>query len=155
MTPKDAVNRLLEAEGGPLSVVGYRVGNLDSIHKRGIFFSLDRAGAEAYASLHPDMEVKAYQIELGNCLRARHQNDVIQLFFKKTYGDFHDHHSRRLKNSVEGGRQVDREVMKAAMKAGYDGIYYSNPAPPAKQEVTVFDPSSVSEIGDISSGKDA
>jgi hypothetical protein len=130
---------LKESDGEPLDVIAYRVGELDDFHGRGIYFSLDKEGAESYASLHPEKAVLAYRLRLNNVLRARHQNDVIQRFFKKTYGQFHDHHNHRLRDGVKAGRHVDGLIMREVKKAGYDGIFYSNPAPPAKQEVGIFD----------------
>lgn len=124
-------------ELGSISVTAYRVGGKDKFG-RGTFYSGDRAGAEAYVSLHPGEEVQEYQLRLKNVLLAGHQNDVSKLFFKKTYGEVIDALSVRAKSEVVGGQKFDVKVAKEAKKRGYDAIVYLRPAPPATSEVAVF-----------------
>jgi hypothetical protein len=126
-TPFDKTNLKLEA---------YRIGKEES--NRGIFFSADYKGALAYASIHPGHAVQKYEINLNKALIAGHQNSVSKLFWNKSYGDMIDSLGQRLRSSVLGGRAFDKKVMKEAVKRGYDGIIYTNPAPPAGMEVVVF-----------------
>ncbi len=117
-----------------VAITAYRVGNLNDPNKRGIFFSADKAGAEAYASLHEGEEVRAFNLNLDSVLIAGHQNSVTSLFFGKTYGNLIDGFG----GGPEAARKLDRKIKAEAMKRGYNGIVYLTPAPPADSEIVVF-----------------
>jgi hypothetical protein len=131
---------------GSQALTGYRVGNLSDPHKRGIFFSGDAEGAQAYASLHPDHAMTQYEITLKNPLVVGHQNDAIKMLLNTTYGELHDRLAYKLGSSVASGRAVDGRIMRAAKAKGYDGIIYNSPAPPAKKEIMIFNATSARQL---------
>lgn len=118
-----------------VDIRAYRVGSLQDPHKRGVFFSGDREGAEEYGAFHPGEEVQSYDLSLDNVLIAGHQNSVSRLFFKKPY--------QQVMASLGGGseamKKFDRKVIAEAKKRGIQAIIYTRPAAPAKFEVMVID----------------
>jgi len=135
-----ATGRLGTKEIGSVQVEAFRVGSVEDKHGRGVFFSGDREGAEAYASLHEGYDVKKYDVSLDNVLLAGHQNDVTRLFFHKPYGEMIQDLDIRYggRSSVDAGRRLDVKIAREAKKRKFDGIIYLQPAPPANSEVAVF-----------------
>lgn len=134
LTPQGEYGRLGTKAIGPVTLVGFRVGETADKFGRGTFFSGDQEGADAYASLHPTHKTLRHEIDLDNALLAGHQNDVSMEFFGKGYGEMH----QKLGGGVEGGRKFDVKVAKEAKKRGYDGIIYLRPAAPANTEIAVI-----------------
>ena len=128
---------------GEVKVKAYRVGALeDRAGRGGIFFSGDEESTKGYASLHGGQEVKPYTVHLKNAVLAGHQGDLTQKFFGKPYGEMMDkvRSSAKFKGrpAHEASAAFDKKIAAEASKRGYDGIIYTSPAPPAKNEVMVL-----------------
>lgn len=145
VSTRDSVGSIREEYTGvpfikdSVEIVGYRIGNTSDPHKRGIFFSGDKEGADEYGSIHEGEETKKYKLNLENVLIAGHQSSVTKLFFNKPYGDMHT-------GGVEGGRKLDRKILAEAKKRGIKAIIYTKPALPAEFEIMVSDSKNIMEI---------
>ncbi len=124
-----------------LTTTAWRCGPIDKA-RRGVFFSADREGAEAYATFHTGHKPQRYEISVGKTLVAGHQTDVTKMFFGRSYGDLMDQYLYRYKGSA-GVAKFDARVKNEAKRQGFAAIVYTAPAPPATMEICVFDPRDV------------
>lgn len=141
-----ALKRRYAQDGQPyvvsaLTTTAWRCGSVDKA-PRGIFFSADRQGAEAYATFHTGHEPRQYEISVGKTLVAGHQTDVTKMFFGRSYGDLMDQYLYRYKGSA-GAAKFDARIKNEAKRQGFAAIVYTAPAPPAGMEICVFDPRDV------------
>lgn len=132
--PKFGTLTGIVTDSGPLTVKAYRVGATEDRFGRGTYFSGDKAGAEAYSTLHPEHTVKEYEITLQKPFIAAHQKDVTKHLFNKEYWQLHLMYG----GGADAGRKADVKVAKELKKRGYDGLILLRPAPPASTEVAVF-----------------
>lgn len=129
-----------------IKLKAYRVGELTDNLGRGIFFSADREGAEAYAGIHEGYTVKEYDVNLRKVLVAGHQNSVCKLFFNKSYGRMVDEYSHKYRSEVKGGQAFDKRIKNEARRRGFEGIVYTESAPPAEMELMLVDPKLAKEV---------
>ena len=125
----------------------WRAGKLDS--KRGIFFSMNKEGAEEYSSLHDNQPAKKYTATIKNPLVSK---NVVEAYSQLTGIPLQKifEQKNRAKDSISWLRKIDTKVFNLAKKKGYDAITYTKPAPPAIKEMVILDRSSILE--DIAKG---
>lgn len=111
----------------------YRAGASES--QRGLFFSMDKAGADAYSD--SENPTKKYKVTIGNPLVS---TDVISLLSELTGNpkSFYIKQRDKVGDNEKWWRSVDKKAMELAKKKGYDSILYYEPAPPAVRELVVF-----------------
>lgn len=120
----------------------WRSGNLDS--KRGIFFAVDKKGAEAYSGIHKT-PAKQYIVTVKKPLVAKRLEDAYaELTGIKKEDILRERDSSD--NVNDWWRDLDKKIFKLAKKQGYDSITYTHPAPPAVKEMIVFDKNSIREL---------
>ena len=116
----------------------YRAGSIENTG-RGIFFSVDRKGAEQY-SWGGKRPTKEYKVNIKNPLVAEKMNDA----FDKLGGKGRKKWKETL-DPVDYQRKMDVKVAALAKKKGYDAIVYIKPAPPALRELVLLDNENIIE----------
>lgn len=119
----------------------WRSGNLDS--KRGIFFSIDKEGAESYSQIR-GTKAKKYTVEIKNPLVAKRLEDAYAVLTGRTKKEILEERDSA-DNVQEWWKRTDRKIFDLAKEKGYDSITYTYPAPPAIKEMVVFSKSAIRE----------
>jgi hypothetical protein len=117
----------------PGEYVAYRSGDVENT-KNGIFFSIDKKGAEAYSN--NIRSTHKYKIKISSPLVA---DSVVDAYQKLTGKRF----STMEVKSDDWQLQLDIKVATLAKKSGYDSLVYIKPMPPAFREMVIFDKSKV------------
>jgi predicted DNA-binding protein len=97
--------------------------------KNGIFFSIDRNGAEEYSN-SGSREVKKYNVTINKPLVARIHVDALSKLTGKPNAYFIKQKDNS-KNVQKWWLNTDAMIRTLALKSGYDSILYTHPAPPA------------------------
>jgi hypothetical protein len=127
---------------GPVVLNVFRAGEINDPLKRGTFFAGDRAGAEAYSTIHNGAPVKEYLVEANNVYQTKSHASLYRELFG---GSIHDGiykagGSKDVKTSTEAWRKVETKMASELKKRGYDGLIYTAPLAPAKTEFAVINP---------------
>lgn len=128
---------------GPLDVCVWRSGTLVD-GSRGIFFSGDQDGAQAYSDLH-NMQPVQYRIQAQNVYVTRNHFTLCKALLGKSFQDevMRVDLATGGKSSILAARKVEAKMAKALLKLKYDALVYTNPPAPAKTELAVLNIKSV------------
>lgn len=127
---------------GPQVFNVFRSGAIGDPFKRGTFFAGDRAGAEAYSSLHSGAPAKEYLVEASNVYATRSHASLYRELFDGSIQDgiYKAERSKDVKTSTEAWRKVEAKMAAELKKRGYDGLIYTAPLAPAATELAVINP---------------
>ena len=127
---------------GPIDVIAYRAGPTEDAFGRGVFFSGDLEGAQAYESLHPGHKATPYRVKATNAyITQSHMTLHKELFKGKTFQDAVWETDKRsgFKSSSDAARLVEKKMARALKAKGFDALVYIKPPLPAKTEVAILD----------------
>jgi hypothetical protein len=133
-------NKYIEANFGldwgtkPGIYTVYRAGSIVD-PKRGIFFSMDEKGAEAYS--RGEIKVDEYNIDIKNPFTVTEVKKAYCILANKNMDDLLKQRNRT-KNENDWWQKLDAKVAVLAKKQGYDAITYTDPAPPAVRELVLL-----------------
>ena len=119
----------------------YRAGGVTGA-KRGIFFSMDKKGADAYStSKNPTQK---YDIDIKNPLVMTEVKAAYSELTGKSMSEILKERDS-VDNVNDWWRKIDAKVARLAKEKGYDAITYTDPAPPATRELILLDEKGIIE----------
>ncbi len=119
----------------PGKYVVYRAGDVTN-PKRGIFFSMDKVGADAYST--GEKQTREYNIDIKNPFVMTEVKAAYSKLTGKSMADICKERDSA-DNVNDWWRKIDAKVSKLAKAKGYDAITYTDPAPPATRELILLD----------------
>lgn len=130
---------------GAISVMVYRSGEIKD-SGRGVFFADDKAGAQAYSSLHNDAPTVEYTVDAKNAYVIRNQFSLYRELYptKGTLQDAVYKIDRRTNDSKKAFAIIEEKMAMELRKRGYDALIYTKPPAPATMELSVLDQKSAS-----------
>jgi hypothetical protein len=123
--------------------IAWRAGTVSNT-PNGIFFSIDKKGAEQYSN-SGSREVKKYNVTVRKPLVARIHVDALSKLTGKPSSYFLNQRDRS-GNVQKWWISADTKIKNLAQKAGYDSVLYTHPAAPAIRELVIFNKNQVREI---------
>lgn len=101
---------------------------------RGVFFSIDKAGADAYGAA--GRPTHRYSVDIKNPLVIDRLEPAYAQLTGKSLDSVYAEKTRR--DPMKWWRDTDAKIGRLAQAKGYDAIVYTRPAPPAIRELVVF-----------------
>lgn len=123
--------------------IGFHAGPVHEV-PNGLFFSIDQEGAVPY-SHGGRRELKKYKVMIKRPLVAKSLYSALSILTGKGEQYFTDQKNKS-NNVSKWWISMDEKVVKLASAKGYDSVLYTNPAPPAKKELVIFNSNQVKEI---------
>jgi len=122
--------------------IAWRAGKVENT-PNGIFFSIDKQGAESYSD--KDRSVNKYEVTIKRPLIAKNVVDALSKLTKKNIKYFITQRDNSY-NIPKWWLKKDEEILSTARNNGYDSIVYTKPSPPALKELVLFDTKQAKKI---------
>jgi len=121
----------------------WRAGDIKN-KKNGIFFSIDKKGANAYSD-NGTRPVNQYEITMKKPFVTDNLLSGLVELSGKPYSYF-EKQQEKYKSTGDWWLKADEQISRFARKAGYDSITYVKPAAPVIRELVVFSKKQVKKI---------